>query len=225
MAIMYFPLKGQTSVNCTVASNYGVRQGGAGVSTYHKGIDLSANTGHEILCAYAGTVQANYGIGESGSRGNTIVVTATIEPFGLCYMYYQHMMQKSTLKVGDSIKAGDLIGYVGGSGATSTTNYAPHLHFGISIGGKEDWYRKTCARYDNYPTITQGSVDPATATWLGIDNGEVVPLPDEPPPPIEPTNGQIIFIESYGDILIATDTENNRYIYSKISPRMYQRIY
>lgn len=141
------------------------------------------------------------------------------------------MNERSSLQIGQSINVGDFIGHVGGSGGTSTSDYAPHLHIGISIGGVSDYYRSTCERYDDYPAIQLGAVDPATATWLGIDNGEVVPFPDkpEPPDPPDPPQPALTLLKTLynigGGMLLGVDTENNRFLYKQIAPNIYQVFY
>lgn len=51
---------------------------------------------------------------------------------GSLYTLYAHMQYPATLQIGDSVKAGDLIGYVGNSGKEYSGN--PHLHLEMRLG-------------------------------------------------------------------------------------------
>lgn len=172
MAIMYYPVKGLSSRAPNVTSNFGYRNISYG-SKWHHGIDIGASNGTPVLAAYNGKCTKLWSIGQS--RGYTVQLQHTIQPYGTVYTFYQHLNAPSPLKVGDNVKMGDVIGYVGGSG-TSINSYAAHLHFGISLNYPDDWYRSTCQRYDDYPQYTIGAVDPCTGNWLGVDTGETVGL-------------------------------------------------
>lgn len=169
---MYYPVQGLSSRAPNVTSNFGYRNISYG-SKWHHGIDIGASNGTPVLAAYDGVCSKLWSIGQS--RGYTVQLKHSIQPYGEVYTFYQHLNAPSHLKVGDSVKQGDTIGYVGGSG-TSLNSYAAHLHFGISLNWPDDWYRGTCQRYDDWPTYTIGAVDPCTGNWLGVDTGETVGL-------------------------------------------------
>lgn len=107
-----------------VTSDYGPRQSPtAGASSYHKGIDIGASYGADIVAAADGTVVF---AGYSNSAGNYV----TVSHGGGLYTVYMHC---SSLKVskGQSVSRGQVIAKVGSTGI-STGN---HLHFGVSLNG------------------------------------------------------------------------------------------
>ncbi len=92
-------------------------------TTYHKGIDISANTGVDVLAAIAGkVVTATY----SYSSGNYIVID---HGNGVRTIYCH--ASKLLVKVGDEVKRGQVIMKVGSTGVSTGS----HLHFGIFING------------------------------------------------------------------------------------------
>lgn len=92
-------------------------------TTYHKGIDISANTGTDVLAAIAGTVvTATY----SYSSGNYIIID---HGNGVRTIYCH--ASKLLVKVGDEVKRGQVIMKVGSTGVSTGS----HLHFGIFING------------------------------------------------------------------------------------------
>lgn len=172
MAFIYFPIKGTTASKAVVSSNFGYRQVSGG-STYHHGVDLAYSEGTECVAGLSGTVVKRGLVGQV--RGNYFVLNCgNYEPYGTVYLYYQHL-RDAPPEIGAKFKQGDVCGIVGGTGTTQHS-YGAHLHFGVTINTDNDYYRSTCARYDDYPTYTIGAMDPSTATWLGIDSGEDVPL-------------------------------------------------
>lgn len=101
-----FPIKKPKS------SSYGWRWGRP-----HTGIDLALNTGDKIYAAFDGVVRlAKY----NGGYGNCVV----IRHYNNLETLYGHL-SKINVKVGEKVKAGDVIG-LGGSTGHST---GPHLHF------------------------------------------------------------------------------------------------
>lgn len=95
----------------------------SGASTYHKGIDIGASSGSNIVAAKAGTVvTASYNV----AAGNYIMIS---HGDGI-YTVYMHC-SKLLVSVGDSVGRGDVIALVGSTGVST----GPHLHFGISING------------------------------------------------------------------------------------------
>lgn len=101
-----FPIKKRKS------SSYGWRWGRP-----HSGIDIALNTGDKIHAAFDGVVRlAKY----NGGYGNCVV----IRHYNNLETLYGHL-SKIKVKVGEKVKAGDVIG-LGGSTGHST---GPHLHF------------------------------------------------------------------------------------------------
>ena len=101
-----FPIKKRKS------SSYGWRWGRP-----HSGIDIALDTGDKIYAAFDGVVRmAKY----NGGYGNCVV----IRHYNNLETLYGHL-SKIKVKVGEKVKAGDVIG-LGGSTGHST---GPHLHF------------------------------------------------------------------------------------------------
>lgn len=107
-----------------VTSDYGNRLSPTeGASSYHKGIDIGAAYGADIVAAAQGEVIYS---GYSAAAGNHVIIS---HGNGLCTVY----MHASSLNVsvGDMVSAGQSIAKVGSTGI-STGN---HLHFGVSLNG------------------------------------------------------------------------------------------
>jgi murein DD-endopeptidase MepM/ murein hydrolase activator NlpD len=86
---------------------------------FHHGQDIAAQLGNEVVATANGTVLvAEY----QTYLGNLVVID---HMYGYTTMYGH--LASYTVKVGDSVKRGDVIGYVGNTGRSS----APHLHYEI----------------------------------------------------------------------------------------------
>lgn len=105
----------------------------------HEGTDIMAGKNaaglYPVVSVTDGTVTSKGWLPKGGYR---IGVTA---PSG-AYFYYAHMDSYANLKVGDQVKAGELLGYMGntGYGKEGTKGKFPvHLHMGVYLyeGGKE----------------------------------------------------------------------------------------
>lgn len=109
----------------TVTSEYGPRTGPVG--SFHEGIDFGYNpavTGAKEYAAAAGTVEAinlnsNYGYSVQLKHG---VDSAT--GYGL-HTIYAHMSSSPLVSVGQTVRKGQLLGYLGSSGDAT----GPHLHW------------------------------------------------------------------------------------------------
>ncbi len=104
--------------NGGVSSPFGMRWG-----RMHNGIDIDSGFGAPIRAAKAGVViMAGY----NGGYGNCVI----IDHGGGFTTLYAH---QSRMAVGDgqSVGAGEVIGYVGGTGNVT----GPHLHFETRMGG------------------------------------------------------------------------------------------
>lgn len=95
----------------------------------HTGIDISAPLGTPVRCYTDGTV-------ESVSHDDFLGVTVTVKhDYGLITIYRNlNTMLPNGIAAGCSLKAGDVIGYVG-STATAEASDPPHLHFEMKANG------------------------------------------------------------------------------------------
>ena len=97
----------------------------AGASSYHGGLDIGAGQGATIVAARGGTVVlASY----NGGYGNCVM----IDHGGGVVTLYGHM-QSIAVGYGQSVSAGQTIGYVGSTGVST----GPHCHFEIRINGAQ----------------------------------------------------------------------------------------
>lgn len=99
-------------------------------SHWHNGVDIGCDANTPIKAVADGTVvDASPMTARSDGFGNRIIVEHADGVFAL----YAHMIKPSTLKVGDKVTKGQVIGCVGGTGKTQYS-YAPHLHFTLLKG-------------------------------------------------------------------------------------------
>lgn len=107
------PLQGEL----TVTSEYGIRK--LGGLEFHPGIDYRAAIGDNIYAVDDGKVVA----AENDADGYGLYIV--IEHSNYCTLYAH--LKSLTLRVGQIVKAGDVVGHVGMTGMTT----GPHLHFEI----------------------------------------------------------------------------------------------
>ncbi len=89
----------------------------------HTGVDIFAATGTPVLAAAASVVVQH----DSAGAGGIALYARGLD--GRTVYYYAHLTGvRAGLKVGDLVRAGDTLGYVGSTGNVSGS---PHLHFGI----------------------------------------------------------------------------------------------
>ena len=107
-----------------VTSDYGPRTSPTnGASSNHKGIDIGAAYGADIVAADGGTVLvATY----SSNGGNYVIID---HGGGLCTVYMH--ASSLTVSAGQTVSKGQVIAKVGSTGI-STGN---HLHFGVTLNG------------------------------------------------------------------------------------------
>ena len=116
---------------CQILDNFGDPRSGGRT---HAGADLLATLGQDVYAMADGKLTgqtfANNG-GSSGLSGNLWTLTATT---GGTYYVYAHLSAFAPgLVKGSTVKAGQLIGWVGDTGNAGPGNY--HLHFEIHPGG------------------------------------------------------------------------------------------
>lgn len=132
----YFDEKGEsatrflmkTPINgARISSNFGNRRHPiSGYTRLHKGTDFAAPTGTPIYAAGHGTVQrASW----NGGYGNYIRIK---HASGYETAYAHLSRYASGLRSGKRVRQGDVIGYVGSTGAST----GPHLHYEVWVNGK-----------------------------------------------------------------------------------------
>ena len=110
----------------------------------HAGNDIIAPSGTPIRAPFPGTTRASY----NTLGGNAVYVYGAAG-----YVYNAHLSRYSSNSNGQTVKAGDIIGYVGETGDTST----PHDHF--------EWHPKSMP--SSWPTSPYGyrTVGSAVNPW------------------------------------------------------------
>ncbi len=94
----------------------------------HNGVDLAATSGQTVLAAKAGTVSAVY---EDDYYGGTVIIR---HEDGYTTQY-SNLSTLAAVAAGDTVKAGDIIGTVGGTALLELAQ-APHLHFEVTCNGQ-----------------------------------------------------------------------------------------
>jgi len=105
-------------------------QGYNGWNRPHKGTDITGKSGCEVIAVGAGTVAYVYGngvIGGGASQGNCIGIRMDKNPDH--HFVYMHLCKPPKFKVGDRVKPGDVVGYMGTTGNSTGT----HLHIGLHL--------------------------------------------------------------------------------------------
>ena len=107
-----------------ITSYYGMRKHPVdGKERFHEGVDISAEMGTPVRATADGIVSFS---GWGGSGGNLVVLE---HGFGFSSIYAHNKL--NTLKVGQKVKKGDVVGYVGSTGNAQS----PHVHYCILKNG------------------------------------------------------------------------------------------
>ena len=108
-----------------ITSGFGWRRDPfTGKRTFHNGIDVANKTGTPIVAAASGEVVY---IGRMGRLGLCVKIN-----HGYGYKSLYGHIKNSTVKVGEKVKRGNIIAYMGSSGRSTGT----HLHYSIFKHGK-----------------------------------------------------------------------------------------
>ncbi len=106
-------------------------------SRKHEGVDIFAVEGTPVYAAAAGTV-INVGWSTLGGYRLTVKTSS-----GGIALYYAHLQKyESRFTIGQLIKQGQLIGYVGSTGygpEGTEGKFMPHLHFGMYNTNRSPW--------------------------------------------------------------------------------------
>jgi len=90
----------------------------------HNGVDFSSGAGEPIVAVTAGTVIL---APEHFYSGNAVYLD---HGQGVISMYFH--LSETHMRVGQSVKAGEIVGLVGATGRVT----GPHLHFGLRVAGQ-----------------------------------------------------------------------------------------
>lgn len=93
---------------------------------FHPGMDFTANTGTEIYSTGDGVIEVAEDM--ANGYGNHVVVN-----HGFGYKTLYGHMSKIKAYVGQKVKRGELIGYVGSTGRST----GPHVHYEVIKGGEK----------------------------------------------------------------------------------------
>lgn len=119
--LQVFPVLGP----CYFTDTWGAPRSGG---RRHEGVDIIAASGTPVYAVTAGTITRQFFDQEGSLGGNALRLTA---PDGTYFHYAHFSTFADGIKVGSVVRAGEVIGYVGATGNTST----PHLHFEYHPGG------------------------------------------------------------------------------------------
>lgn len=109
----------------------GETTGYCGSGNEHSGMDFAATVGTPIYAAHDGVIVKTYDYSSNcyGSCSSTqgVGIGFRIDNQDGTVSMYMHMSQRMNLSRGTTVKAGQLLGYVGNTGSST----GPHLHYGM----------------------------------------------------------------------------------------------
>jgi peptidoglycan hydrolase-like protein with peptidoglycan-binding domain len=121
--IAVFPVQGP----CSFENTWHAPRGNG---RQHLGVDIIAKEGNLLYAVADGTITKMYTVGTDKLAGNGVRLTMADGT----YFFYGHMSRVADgITIGTKVKAGQVVGYNGKTGATNT----PHLHFEVHPGGGE----------------------------------------------------------------------------------------
>jgi murein DD-endopeptidase MepM/ murein hydrolase activator NlpD len=108
------------------ASGWGIRMHPIyRIPRFHYGMDFTAPGGTDVFATGNGIVKD---VGRDGGYGNIVLID---HGYGYESMYGH--LARTNVKVGQTIKRGDVIGFVGSTGAS----VGPHLHYEVTKNGQK----------------------------------------------------------------------------------------
>jgi murein DD-endopeptidase MepM/ murein hydrolase activator NlpD len=132
----YYGLDGQSIVKALlrtpidgakISSRFGMRSHPIlGFSRLHAGVDFAAPSGTPIYAAGNGTIEF---AGVKGGYGNYVMVRHN-SSFSTAYAHLSGFSRAS--RVGNRVRQGEVIGFVGSTGMST----GPHLHYEVHKGGR-----------------------------------------------------------------------------------------
>jgi peptidoglycan hydrolase-like protein with peptidoglycan-binding domain len=123
VAISVFPVQGP----CNYENTWHAPRG---TDRKHLGVDIIAKEGNLLYAVADGTITKLYTVGTDKLAGNGVRLTMADGT----YFFYGHMQKIADgMTIGTKVKAGQVVGFLGKTGATNT----PHLHIEVHpLGGE-----------------------------------------------------------------------------------------
>lgn len=120
-----FPLQKGEYGKITATFQQHIKVPQKGIDKTHGGIDISAKIGTNVHATGAGKVIKAQ---KEGAWGNLVIID-----HGDGYVTYYAHLQNFTVKAGDQVRQGEVIGHVGVTGKST----GPHLHYEVHHNGKK----------------------------------------------------------------------------------------
>ena len=112
---------------------------------FHHGLDIKTRAGVPVIAAADGTILKAE---RNGYLGKTIEIAHDAPQFKTQYAHLKDYAEG--LKVGQKVKRGQIIGYVGNTGRST----GAHLHYGIHDANKNAWVDPSSYIFDQQPTFS-----------------------------------------------------------------------
>lgn len=132
MATPVFPVAGTRNKSWKVTSKFGWRTHPiSGVKKHHNGADIwQAKNPTQLRACFDGKVIGVSTSTDPNGAGNKIVVQSTVNGHKVTWTYFHMVKGSITVKVGDKIEAGHVVGKMGDTGFAT----GKHLHWEIWKG-------------------------------------------------------------------------------------------
>ena len=95
----------------------------------HMGVDIAAGMGAEVMSISSGVVES---VEDDDLMGTTVVINHGDK----LYSVYSNLAELPTVKAGDKVSSGDIIGAIGET-ALLEIGEVPHLHFEMVLNGEQ----------------------------------------------------------------------------------------
>ncbi len=99
-----------------------------GKRTFHYGIDVASGYGNPVVATADGTVLELKRKEEDKIGGNTIILVHGMSGYTTFYCH----LSRFNVKLGQKVKRGDVVGFVGNTGKA----LGPHVHYEVHFNGK-----------------------------------------------------------------------------------------
>lgn len=127
----YTPVQWPIPPSTDISDGFGYRVSPCwGCSSDHQGVDFLPGEGSPIHVVAEGVVVES---SSDGGLGQHVVIQHTINGAMVQTVYGHMIFGSQTVKVGDTVTLGEIIGLTGDTGAST----GPHLHFEVRPGGGE----------------------------------------------------------------------------------------